>query len=154
MKNFFYLSIFFISSNIYSQQLIYKGNGNISDSNGTKLSTSEVRNIISADPVLLNLYDEGRNKKTTGNVMLIGGASLLVADLALGATADVQYPTAMSYVGVASLLLSIPVKIGFSNKIKKVVQDYNNSLAYNKRFEIKDFSMITNQNGLGFQITF
>lgn len=154
MKNLFYLSIFLISSITYSQQLVYKGNGNITDSNGIKLSPNEVREIISSNQAFLDLYNEGRDKKIIGNIMLIGGASLIVADLAIGATADVKYPTALTYVGVTSLLLSIPIKAGFSKKIRKVVRDYNNRLVYNKTFEIQDFSLITNQNGLGFQITF
>lgn len=154
MKNLFYLSIFLISSITYSQQLVYKGNGNITDSNGIKLSPNEVREIISSNQALLDSYNEGRDKKTIGNIMLIGGASLIVADVAIGATADVKYPTALTYVGVTSLLLSIPIKAGFSKKIRKVVRDHNNRLVYNKTFEIQDFSLITNQNGLGFQITF
>lgn len=154
MKNLFYLGAFLISYLTYSQQLTYKGNGNVVDSNGIKLTPNEVREIISSNQGLLDLYNEGRDKKTFGNIMLIGGASLIIADIGIGATADVKYPTALTYVGAASLLLSIPIKAGFSKKIRKVVRDHNNRLVYNKTFEIKDFSLITNQNGLGFQITF
>ncbi|RAR48498.1 hypothetical protein [Flavobacterium lacus] len=154
MKNLFCLTFLFLSTLTFSQQLVYKGNGKISDSNGIKLSPDEVRNIISTNPSLLNLYNEGREKKTIGNVMLIGGATLVVADIAIGATADVKYPTALTYIGVGSLLLSIPVKVGFSNKIKKTVHEHNKRLVYTKAIEIQDFSFITNQNGIGFQITF
>ena len=155
MKNLFYLSIFLISSINYSQQLVYKENGNISDINGIKLSPDEVRNIISANQSLVDLYNEGREKKTFGNVMLIGGAAFIVTDLIVSSQKyGVTYPTALTYIGAASLVLSIPVKLGFSNKIKKAVDGHNKLLVYNKTIEIQDFSLITNQNGIGFQITF
>ncbi|MDP2159596.1 MAG: hypothetical protein Q8K02_03875 [Flavobacterium sp.] len=155
MKNLFYFTILLFSVSSYSQKIIYKGNGNIYDSNDKRISPNEVRNMISYNPALVNLYNEGREKKTIGNVLLIGGAALIVSDLAVGATADVTYPTALTYIGLGSMLLSIPIKSGFSKKIDKVVEVHNKSVVYRKSsFEINDLTLITNRNGIGFQITF
>lgn len=139
----------------FSQQLTYKSGGNIFDSNNKKISPSEVRQLLADKPGLLNLYNEGRTKKTVGNVLLIGGLGLIVGDLANGATRDVVYPTALTYLGVASFIIAIPVKIGFSKKIKTVVEDYNKQLVNNdSKIKIESMSLYTNQNGLGIQMTF
>ncbi len=155
MKKLFYLTFLFFSITTFSQKINYKGNGNVYDSNDKRISPNEVRKMISNNPTLLNLYNEGRGKKTIGNVLLNGGAALIVSDLAVGATADVTYPTALTYVGLGSLLLSIPIKVGFSKKIDNVVEDYNKNIVYRKSsFEINDLILITNQNGIGFQLLF
>lgn len=139
----------------FSQQLTYKSGGNIFDSNNKKISPTEVRKLLADKPSLLNLYNEGRTKKTTGNILLLGGLGLIVADLAKGASSDVVYPSALTYLGVASFIVAIPVKIGFSKKIKRVVEDYNKQLVYNdSKIKIESMSLYTNQNGLGIQITF
>ncbi|HLF53176.1 hypothetical protein [Flavobacterium sp.] len=139
----------------FSQQLTYKSGGNIFDSNNKKISPSEVRQLLADKPGLLNLYNEGRTKKTVGNVLLIGGLGLIVGDLANGATRDVVYPAALTYLGVASFIIAIPVKIGFSKKIKTVVEDYNKQLVNNdSKIKIESMSLYTNQGGLGIQMTF
>ena len=113
MNTLFYLSILLFSFSSYSQKIIYKGNGNIYDSNEKRISPDGVRSLISYNPALLKYYNDSREKKTIGNVLLIGGASLIIADLAIGATADVTYPSALTYIGLGSLLLSIPIKSGY-----------------------------------------
>jgi len=155
MNTLFYLSILLFSFSSYSQKIIYKGNGNIYDSNEKRISPDGVRSLISYNPALLKYYNDNREKKTIGNVLLIGGASLIIADLAIGATADVTYPSALTYIGLGSLLLSIPIKSGYSKRIEKVVNDYNNELiSKGSAMTIEKVNFITNQNGLGLQLTF
>lgn len=139
----------------FSQQLTYKSGGNIFDSNNKKISPTEVRKLLSDKPGLLNYYNEGRTKKTFGNVLLIGGLGLMATDLITGLTADVHYPTTLTYIGAASFVIAIPIKIGFSKKIKKVVEDYNKQLVNNdSKIKIESMTLYTNQNGLGIQMTF
>ncbi len=103
--------------------------------------------------------------------MLIGGFGFLVADLIHGVTAsgmtatptgggnyslqsERTYPTALTYIGVAAIIIAIPVKIGFSKKIKNVVNEYNNQKATgNLDINKQKLDIITNSKGIGFRFT-
>ena len=167
---FFIILLFCLQSN--SQNLVYKSNGNIRDSENNKISTDKVRALLVSNEKLLADYNEGRSKKTAGNILLIGGIGLLTADLIQGVTASgvsakpigggqyaIQdeknnYPSVLTYLGVAAIVIAIPVKIGFSKKIKNVVSDYNNqnSVGFNPS-NYQKIELITNSNGLGLRLT-
>lgn len=151
IKQLFILLFFVCSVQSFSQKLVYKSNGNILNSENQKISPDQVRELLKDNQKLLDEYNAGRTKKTAGNVLIIGGFALLTADLLTGLTADVKFPTALTYAGLAALVIAIPVKIGFSNKIEKVVEDYNNQLTtgYNK----PKLDLITNSNGIGLRLT-
>lgn len=163
IKPIFFFLLLFCSVQSFSQNLIYKSNGNILNSNNQKISPDQVRELLANNQKLLADYNAGRSKKTTGNVLLIGGPVLIVADLITAVTAKIDlqngtekgFPTALTYIGVAALIIAIPIKIGFSNKIKNVVTDYNNGLKMgNNEFKIQKTEFITNQNGAGIRLTF
>jgi hypothetical protein len=156
---------------LYSQKLVYKSNGNIKDSENNKISPDQVRELLKDNEKLLADYNAGRTKKTTGNILLIGGLGFLTADLIHGATAsgitavptgggnyaiqtEKTYPTVLTYIGVVAVIIAIPVKIGFSKKIKNVVTEYNNqtNTAYNQNKNQK-LDLITNSNGIGLRWT-
>lgn len=159
IKTIFILFLFFCSLQSFSQNLIYKSNGNILNSENQKISPDQVRELLKNNQQLLADYDAGRTKKTVGNVLLIGGPALIIADLmtSLYGRYDFQngskkgFPTALTYVGVAALIIAIPVKIGFSKKIKNVVTDYNHlqTTGYNN----PKLDLITNSNGIGLRLT-
>ena len=86
--------------------------------------------------------------------MLIGGLGFLATDLAIGANADVQFPSALTFVGLAAVVASIPIKIGFSKKIKNVVTYYNNQSATGfNQYNNPKLDLITNSNGIGLRLT-
>ena len=167
---FFVLVLFSIQS--YSQKLVYKSNGNVRDSENNKISPDKVRELLANNEKLLADYDAGRSKKTAGNILLIGGIGLLIADLIHGVTASGisatpigggqyalqdeknNYPSALTYIGVVAVVIAIPVKIGFSKKIRNVVSDYNNqkSVGFNE-FKYQKIEFISNSNGLGLRLT-
>lgn len=168
IKQLFILLFFVCSLQTFSQKLVYSSNGNILNSENQKISPDQVRELLINNQKLLADYNAGRTKKTFGNVLIIGGSVLIIADLMIGLTtngnqtvsgngtyysvqSEKNYPTALTYIGLASLVIAIPVKIGFSNKIEKVVTDYNNQLTtgYNK----PKLDLITNSNGIGFRLT-
>lgn len=151
IKQLFILLFFVCSLQSFSQKLVYKSNGNILNSENQKISPDQVRELLKDNEKLLADYNAGRTKKTVGNVLIIGGFALLTADLLTGLTADVKFPTALTYAGLASLIIAIPVKIGFSNKIEKVVTDYNNQLTTG--YNIPKLDLITNSNGIGLRLT-
>jgi len=146
---------------------VYKSSGTITDSENNKISPDQVRELLKDNEKLLAEYNAGRSKKTVGNVLLIGGLGLIVTDLVIGANTDgnttvtgniIQternYPSALTYVGLVALVVAIPVKIGFSKKIKNVVTEYNNqsTTGYNQ-FNNRKLDLITNSNGIGLRFT-
>jgi hypothetical protein len=151
------LIIFFLLniSLVYSQTLTIKSGGNIIDSNNKKLTPTEVRALLNNNSELLSEYNAGRTKKTVGNILMGAGIGFIVGDLASGATQDITYPTAFTFVGMAALIIAIPVKIGYSKKIKSAVDGYNKQVAFqDSNFKIESSSVFANQNGIGILFTF
>jgi len=139
----------------FSQTLTYKSGGKVLDSNNKILSPDEVRELLLNKPQLSDNYNTGRDKKTIGNVLLGAGIGFMVGDLVSGATRDIVYPTAFTYIGLAAIAISIPVKIGYSKKIKSAVEGYNKQVALqDSKLNIETTSLYANQNGFGLRITF
>jgi hypothetical protein len=159
IKQVFVLLLFFCILQSHSQKLVYKSNGTILNSENQQISPDQVRELLKNNQKLLADYNAGRSKKTVGNILLIGGSAMVVTDLIIGITAKVglqngnekDYPSALTFVGLAALAVAIPVKIGFSKKIKNVVTEYNNQSAtgYNN----PKLDLITNSNGIGLRFT-
>ena len=172
IKPLFFIILFLCSLQSHSQKLVYKSNGNILNSENQKISPNQVRALLANNEKLLADYDEGRAKKTAGNILLIGGFGLIAADLVQGSTASGisskpigngqyalqnegnNYPSALTYIGFVAIIIAIPVKIGFSKKIRNVVTDYNNQFATgNVNFDEPKLNLIANSNGIGFRLT-
>jgi hypothetical protein len=148
---FFLLNI----SVIYGQTLTVKSGGRIIDSNNQKLTPTEVRALLNNKPEILNEYNAGRTKKAVGDILISVAIGCIIGDLASGATQDITYPTAFTFVGMAALAIAIPVKIGYSKKIKSAVEGYNKQVAVqDSDFKIESSSVFANQNGLGILFTF
>jgi hypothetical protein len=138
----------------HGQALTYE-NGKIKDSNNKKISNSQVRELLSSHPQLLKQYSQGQTKASIGGLFLGFGIGFIAADLLTGATQDKVYPSAFTYIGIASALISIPITIGYSKKIKSAINGYNESLQTKKvGMKIEKLNIITNQNGIGMQISF
>jgi hypothetical protein len=158
------LFLFFSFLQSHSQKLVYKSNGTILNSENQQISPDQVRELLKDNEKLLADYNAGRSKKTIGNVLLIGGLGLMAIDVVVGANTDgnttvtgnsIQternYPSALTFVGLAAVVVAIPVKIGFSKKIKNVVTEYNNQNATG--FNTPKLDLITNSNGIGLRFT-
>ena len=156
MNSKFLLFAFLLFSTVtFSQQLTLKSGGKIYDSNNKKLSNAAVKELLASQPELLEQYKQGRTKASVGGFLLGFGIGMLGADLASGLTQDKTYPTTLTYVGLVSTLISIPVMIGHSKKIKKAIDGYNESLLIHKTgFNFEKINVITNQNGIGMRISF
>lgn len=172
IKPLFFLLVFFWSLQSHSQKLVYKSNGTILDSESQKISPNQVRELLKDNQQLLTDFNDGRSKKTLGNILLIGGLGFLTADLVQGVTASGisatpigggqyalkdeknNYPSLLTYIGIASIVAAIPIKIGFSKKIKNVVTEYNNQNATTgNQFNNQKLDLITNSNGVGLRLT-
>jgi len=164
MLNRIFFFVFFICCfESHAQSLVYKSNGNIKDTEGKSISPDKIRLLLANNEKLLKEYNSGRSKKTVGNILFYGGMGLVAGDLvreafttksSYGYNEERTYPSVMTYLGVASFLVSIPVKIGFSKKIKNVVTDYNQqkSIGSNQP-NYKEIDFISNSNGIGFRLS-
>lgn len=149
------VTFLFFSAVAFSQQLTLKSGGKIYDSSDQKLSNKAVKELLASQPELLAQYNQGRTKASAGGFLLGFGVGLLGADLVTAMTQDKIYPTALTYVGLASTIISIPVLIGHSKKVKKAIDGYNESLLIDKTgFNFEKINVITNQNGIGMRISF
>ncbi|HQZ26349.1 MAG TPA: hypothetical protein PLD18_13710 [Flavobacterium sp.] len=165
MKQLFVLLFFCCILQSHSQKLVYKSNGTILNSENQQISPDQVRELLKNNQELLADYNAGRFKKTIGNILLVSGPVFLVVGTFTYVISgfesgmngeyvkesDKSIPKIIAFVGLAELLIAIPVKIGFSKKIKNVVTEYNNqnATAYNK----PKLDLITNSNGIGLRFT-
>jgi hypothetical protein len=140
-------------SSLSFAQLTTASRGRVFNSENKQLTVEEVRNLLSTNVPMLDLYDAGRAKKTAGNILLIGGAAAIVADLATGFTQDKQYPTALTFVGATALIVAIPVKIGYSRKIRKAISGYNEK-PVSQNLSFNDLRICAAPHGLGLRLKF
>jgi hypothetical protein len=155
IKRILFLFSLILSLQSFGQKLIYSGNGNILDSNNTKLSPKQVEILLNDNEDLFRSYVAGRSKQTVGNIMLYSGLAMVATDVIIGASKDSEYPTFFTIVGGITTLIGIPVKMGFSKKIKNVINDYNakNGFTYIDKTDPK-LEVITNNYGLGMRFSF
>ena len=138
----------------FAQKLVYKNRGNIEDVNGNNLSSNEVRYLLANNETLLEEYNIGRTKKTVGNVLHVGGATLAYVPTVIQLYNGKPVSIGLFSAGIVSMLVAIPVKIGFTKKIKNVVSQFNNQKSVSDtNFKIQSMDLITNSNGLGFKLT-
>ncbi len=152
---------------MFSQKLIYKSNGNILNSNGQELSSNLVRIVLRENQQLLKNYNAARTKKNIGNILLISGPVLSFVGAFSYALAgfdaglapeneeiDRSIPKIIAFTGLVAFAVAIPVKIGFSKKIKNVVSEYNHQTAIGcNQINEPKLDLITNSNGIGLRFT-
>lgn len=152
MKKLFIISVFLISLSNYAQELKYE-NGKFYQV-GRPISSKNVKALLESNAKAIELYKTSKAKKTVGGIMLGFGGSLILADLATGLFADIKYPTAATYIGIGTIVISIPILSGKNKKMNKALEIYNSSIGktgFNSNYQI-DF--VTNQNGLGLKFEF
>lgn len=143
-----------LSSFAFCQQLTYK-KGRIYNENNTKLSNNEVKELLGNQTELLASYSAGQTKASVGGFLLGFGTGFIITDLVTAASQDKVYPSALTYIGLTSALVSIPIIIGHTKKIKTAINGYNNSITDKKvGFKIEKINILSNKNGIGMQVSF
>lgn len=158
MNKIIIVVVLIFSMNTFSQSTFkFKSGGRVTY-NDVKMSSDSIRNLMSSSPNALELYNIGRTKKTVGNVLLFGGiGGVLIAlnnQRRAYSTADGGASYTPLIVGGVMLITAIPVKIGFSNKIRQAIILANQDLRNPKTSYIESTDLVINSNGIGFQITF
>ena len=150
----------------WSQTLVYKGRGTVTNQKNTVLTPNLVRIALTKHPNLLKEYNIGRRKKTVGNTMLLAGPVLIgvgtmayvISNFDSGmnpgyAEPRNTVPKIMMGTGLAAMLIAIPVKIGFSKKVKNSISQYNNRLETTSETNNNNLEIVGNTNGLGLRLT-
>ena len=182
MKKTKFLIILMFNLYAFSQNKYTYMNGGRILENGKKINPTEIRNLLINNQRTLELYESGRVKKTFGNVLIYSGLATLISkyiyDLSYspkligqssssynyGPYNNTAYINSYTYepppsktmyvVGGILIVVAIPIKAGFSKRIKKAVvlmnQDSNNP----KTTFIESSDIIANSNGIGLSINF
>jgi hypothetical protein len=166
MKNIYYLFLI-VPLFSFSQEIFTFKNGGTVLQNGIKISPDDLRAQFNQNQQIIDLYDAGRNKKTIGNVLLYGGITTLTTKLSLDLLTDNRssnsngsYQTERSSIGgyiLGGILIvsAIPIKIGFSKKIRKAVELMNQEIITQKKTTfVESTSFIANSNGIGISLNF
>lgn len=182
MKKIILLVLILAYFTSFSQEVFtFKSGGGILQ-NGKLITPAEVRAQFNNNKNIIDLYDAGRTKKTLGNVLLYGGLitfigkfvydvnySPKVTQKVTGSYNYGQYNNTayfysyesepapsrdLYYVAGAMILSAIPIKIGFSDKIRKAIALMNEDIKNPKTTSIDSTSFIANSNGIGLSITF
>ncbi len=169
MKNTLLLiALFLASASSFSQALHVNGTGNVYDNENNKWTVKEVEDILYTHPKALELYKEGREKKTWGNVLLYGGLAAVATNVIINATTEPEIYSGSPYystpttkstfapaiIGAAMIIVAIPVKIGHSKKVKTAINMYNNSLNQTAEKVETKVTFMASSNQVGFKLQF
>ena len=149
----------------YSQKLTVNESGNVFDSQNNKWTVTEVRDILYTNPKALELYKEGREKKTWGNVLIFGGLTAVATNVVINATTDnVKYEYGQikrseqtfvpAIIGAAMIVVGIPVKIGHTKRVKKAIEMHNNGLNQTTAKVATQLTFLASSNQVGFKLQF
>ena len=154
MKPFFLIVAILGFSISFAQKLEYN-NGKIYQA-GEQLSSFETKKVMETDLKALHLFKKAKTKESLGGFLLGLGIGGTVADLAMGLTSDVKYPTGITYAGVGLMAISIPILSGRKKMVQESVDIYNQGLKDEKKTLGDNFELniVNNSNGFGIQINF
>ena len=122
---------------------------------GKQISSRETRELLTSNTEALTLFKKSKNKESLGGFLLGFGGTLVMIDVVVGLVSDVKYPSGATYVGLASLVSSIPILSGKNKKMQNAIDTYNNGLknAGSNGFN-PELNVIANTNGYGLQLRF
>lgn len=149
---FLCFSTFAFSQNIYTSK-----NGKILE-NGKKIDKNYIETAFS-NAEILKQYNAGKTKQFLGNFLFYGGiGTVAIKHLSmLSKHKGAKNPdtnNTMYFVGFGMIATSIPVKIGYSKKIKKAAELMNEEIKNQKQSSIESVNIIANENGFGVSLKF
>lgn len=155
MKQFFLILAILGFSISFAQKLEYT-NGKIYQA-GEQLSSFETKKVMETDLKALHIFKKAKTKESIGGFILGLGIGGTVADLVMGLTSDEKkYPTAITYVGLGLMAVSIPILSGKKKMVQESVDMYNQGLKEEKKTLGDNFELniVNNSNGVGLRINF
>ena len=154
MKKLFLILAIFGFSISFAQKLEFTDGKIFQD--GEQLSSFETKNLMKTDLKALRIFKKAKTKESVGGFILGLGIGGTVADLVMGLTSDVKYPTAITYAGVGLMAVSIPILSGRKKMVQESVDMYNQGLKDEKKTLGDNFELniVNNSNGVGLRINF
>ncbi len=154
MKKLFLILAIFGFSISFAQKLEFTDGKIFQD--GEQLSSFETKNLMKTDLKALRIFKKAKTKESVGCFILGLGIGGTVADLVMGLTSDVKYPTAITYAGVGLMAVSIPILSGRKKMVQESVDIYNAGLKEQNKTLGDNFELniVNNSNGVGLRINF
>ena len=154
MKKLFLILAIFGFSISFAQKLEFTDGKIFQD--GEQLSSFETKNLMKTDLKALRIFKNAKTKESVGGFILGLGIGGTVADLVMGLTSDVKYPTAITYAGVGLMAVSIPILSGRKKMVQESVDIYNAGLKEQNKTLGDNFELniVNNSNGVGLRINF
>ena len=154
MKQLFSILLMLGFSLSFAQKLEYTDGKIFQD--GVQLSSFETKKVMASDLKALHIFKKAKSKEALGGFLLGIGIGGTVADLVMGLTSDVKYPTAITYAGVGLMAVSIPILSGRKKMVQESVEIYNQGLKEQNKTLGDNFELniVNNANGVGLQINF
>ena len=154
MKKLFLILAIFGFSISFAQKLEFTDGKIFQD--GEQLSSFETKNLMKTDLKALRIFKKAKTKESLGGFILGLGIGGTVADLVMGLTSDVKYPTAITYAGVGLMAVSIPILSGRKKMVQESVDIYNAGLKEQNKTLGDNFELniVNNSNGVGLRINF
>ena len=145
--------LLFVSNylNSYCQELRTNSYGSVVNKENVILKTDDVKKILTNHPNQLAEYSLGIKKRNSGNIFIYSGIGLIFTDLIISLGKDLTFPKTLSAIGFGAIAVGVPIKLGYSKKIKNAIDGYNldQKVGYQQNLEI-----IGNANGLGVKLSF
>lgn len=154
MKNIFSAITILSLSFSFSQELqLEKGKIFLE---GEQLSSFETKKLMATNLKAQYKFKKAKSKESIGGFLLGLGIGATAADLVMGLTSDVKYPTPITYAGVGLMAVSIPILSGRKKMIEESIDIYNQGLKEEKKTLGDNFelNLVNNSNGFGIQINF
>ena len=154
MKQLFLILLMLGFSLSFAQKLEYTDGKIFQD--GVQLSSFETKKVMASDLKALHIFKKAKSKEALGGFLLGIGIGGTVADLVMGLTSDVKYPTAITYAGVGLMAVSIPILSGRKKMVQESVDIYNQGLKEQNKTLGDNFELniVNNSNGVGLRINF
>jgi hypothetical protein len=154
MKQLFSILLMLGFSLSFAQKLEYTDGKIFQD--GVQLSSFETKKVMASDLKALHIFKKAKSKEALGGFLLGLGIGGTVADLVMGLTSDVKYPTAITYAGVGLMAVSIPILSGRKKMVQESVDIYNQGLKEQNKTLGDNFELniVNNSNGVGLRINF
>lgn len=123
---------------------------------GEQYSGYDIKNHLKNNNLeAYNLYKKSKTKSSLGGFALGLGCGLIAGDAVKALVSDEDYPGPFTYVGAGFVAVSIPILVGRTKKMEQSLEAYNSTLSKEKTLGFNfDVNIITNQNGIGFNVTF
>ena len=154
MKQFLLILAILGFSTTFAQKLEYNDGKIYQD--GEQLSSFETKKVLASDLKALHLFKKAKSKESLGGLILGLGIGGTVADLVMGLTSDVKYPTGITYAGIGLMAVSIPILSGRKKMVEKSIEIYNSGLQEQQKTLGDNFELnfVNNSNGVGLRINF